>query len=498
MLRKTVKELSFHSFIYLLGGTAGVLASVLLLPIYTRFLSRTDYGILEIIDSMRFLLIHILMAGFVPAMAKFYKEADSEKTQREVIGTSFTFILCSVFFWAICFLLFNKSISQVLLGSSEFIVYINLGILMISLQPIMTTEYNYLTIRKQSKLYVSIKVSKLCFNIGLNIYFIVFLRLKAKGMLYGEAISGGILVIFLTTYLIRKNGLYFRLNLARRMAKFGLPMIPNMLSAVLMQRVDRYLIQKFVSLSDVGLYGIGYKFPYMLNFLILNSFSRIWSTSIMYEIAKQENYQRTYAKVTTYFMTLYVICQYILTVLAPTVLKVLAAPDYLEAWKVVQIVGLAYCVYALHYFFIVGAFIKSKTWYLPISYLISALINIVLNWYFLPRYGYMASAWNIVITYFVFSFLNFFIFRKIYPIPYEFRRLGILFGSGIFLVLLNNAFHLPNPILEFTKEIIFAAILPLILLFGPYFDQDEKESLGEELLKIHPKLASAYTRVALR
>jgi O-antigen/teichoic acid export membrane protein len=496
MLRKTIKELGTHSFIYLLGATAGALTSIVLLPIYTRFLSRSDYGILEIIDSARYLLIHILIAGFVPAMAKFYKEADTEKTQQEVIGTSSIFIFCSTSFWAICFFLFSKPIAQVLLGSTEFVGYVNLGILLIALEPILTTEYNYLNIRKQSKFFAVIKFSRLCVNIGLNIYFIVFLHFKAKGMLFGDSIASGILAIFLTTYLIQKNGLSFRLNLLGRMAKFGIPIVPNMLSAVLMQRADRYLIQKFTSLSDVGLYGIGYKFPAMLNFLILNSFSRIWSTAVMYEIAKQEHYQRTYAKVTTYFMTLYIICQYLVIVLAPTILKVLATPDYFEAWRIVQVVGLAYCVYALHYFFTVGAFIKSKTWYLPISYISSALINIGLNWYFLPRYGYMAGAWNIVITYFVFSFLNFFIFQKIYPIPFEFRRLGILFGSGIFLVLLSNALHMPNHMLEFAKEVIFAMIFPLILLFGPYFDRDEKDSLCEELHKIHPKLARAYARIA--
>lgn len=215
----------------------------------------------------------------------------------------------------------------------------------------------------------------------------------------------------------------------------------------------------------------------------------------MYEIAKQEDYQRIYAKVTTYFVTVYVVCQYILILMAPTVIKTLAAPEYHEAWIIVQIVGLGMSFYSFYSFFTTGAFIKSKTWYLPISTALATLINTSLNWYFLPKYGYIAAAWITVITYFAFSVMGFFLFRKVYPIPFEFHRLAFLFGAGIILVLINNALYVQNSVLECAKEIMFVAILPLILLFGPYLDHDEKESLQEELHKVHPKLAFLYNRI---
>jgi O-antigen/teichoic acid export membrane protein len=362
----------------------------------------------------------------------------------------------------------------------------------------LTTGENYLNIRKQSSFFLVASLIRLGLNIGANLYFIIVLRLGAKGMLYGEFVSTGIVGTVLLFYLIKQNDLSFRLHLLGRMLKFGLPFIPNMLSAVLVHRVDRYLLQKFTSLADVGIYGLGYKFPFMLNSLILDSFGRIWYASVMYDIAKQEHYRRTYAKITTYFVTVYVVCQYILAVMAPTVIKILAAPEYFEAWKVVQIVGLGLCCYAIYTFFVIGAYIKSKTWYLPISYLLSAFINIGLNWYFLPRYGYIAAAWNTVVTYSAFSLLNFLIFRKQYPIPFEFRRLGVLFGGAIGLVLLSNVLHLQQSLPECLKELIFSAILPGFLLFGKYLDQEEKVSLCEELQKIHPQLAGVYRKVTLQ
>jgi O-antigen/teichoic acid export membrane protein len=499
MLRKAVKELGIHSFIYMLGGTANMLASIVLLPVYTRFLSAADYGILEIIDNIRGQFVVILVAGLVPAMAKFYKEADSEDGRKEVIGTSFGFIFSFSLIWLICLFLFDKPSALFLLGNVESVFYIDLGIVLLFIQAIFTTGNNYLNIRKKSQLFLVASLTKLCLNIGANLYLIVALRLGVKGMLLGELLSSGVIGTFVVAYLITQNGFHFRLRLLGRMLKFGLPFIPNMFGAALMHAADRSLLRPWwPSVSDIGIYGLGYRFPFMLNSLILGSFWRIWGASVMYEVAKQENSQRTYAKITTYFVTVYVVCQYMLVVMASTVIRILAAPEYFRAWIIVQIVGLGMCFYSLHQFFITGAFIKSKTWYLPIAYIFSALINISLNWYFLPKYGYIAAAWNSTITYLAFSVVGFFLFRRVYPIPFEFRRLAFLFGAGIVLVLISNALYIQNNILEGAKQMAFAALLPLILLFGPYLDQDERASLQEELQKVHPKLALLYTWVQAR
>ena len=499
MLRKTVKELGFHSFIYMLGGLVSSLASIILLPVYTRFLTTADYGILEIIDNMRGQLIVILLAGLVPAMAKFYKEADSEDAQKHVIATSFWFVFSLGLIWLICLFLFDEPSAHYLLGSVELVHYIDLGIILLFIQAIFTTGNSYLNIRKKSKLFLVTSLSKLCLNIGANLYFIVVLRLGAKGMLLGELISSGLMGTFVVVYLITQNGVHFRFRLLGRMLKFGLPFILNAFGAGLMHAADRSLLRpRWPSVSDIGIYGLGYRFPFMLNFLILGSFGRIWNASVMYDVAKQENAQRTYARITTYCVTVYVVCQYILVVIAPTVIRILAAPEYFQAWIIVQIVGFGTCFYSFHQFFITGAFIKSKTWYLPISYMISASINITLNWYFLPKYSYIGAAWSTVITYFVFSLVGFLLFRRVYPIPFEFRRLAFLFGAGIVLALISNALHIQNNILECVKQIVFAALLPLILLFGPYLDQDERKSLQEELHKVHPKVALLYIRIQTR
>lgn len=492
MLRKTIKELGFHSIIYMIGGVASSLASIVLLPVYTRYLTTEHYGILEIIDSVRSLLVIILLAGFIPAMAKFYKEAETPQQEKEVAGTTFWFVLCFSVLWAFILFAYNDLFAEKLFGNVEFVVFINLTIFLLLTQVLFTTGENFLNVRKRSMFFVLASLVKLGLNIIANLYFIVVLGLGVRGMLYGELLSMGIVGAFIIGYLIKESRLSFRFDILKKMFAFGLPFIPNLMSAALMHRADRYLLQRFCSLSDVGIYGIGYRFPFMLNFLLLQSFTRIWNASVMYDVAKHEDAPKTYAKIMTYFVTIYAVGQYMLVVMAPTIMKVLAAPEYFEAWKTFQIVGLGMVFYCLHNFFTIGAFIKDKTWYLPIAYMASAVINIALNWYLLPRYGYIAAAWNTAITYGIFSLLGYIVFRKIYPIPFEFKRLAYLLVLGICLTLINNSFSLQSIVLNGIKQFAFALLLPTILFIGPYLTQDEKQSLQKELHNIHPKLASLY------
>ncbi|GAK51413.1 polysaccharide biosynthesis protein [Candidatus Moduliflexus flocculans] len=497
MLRNTVKDLGKHSLIYLIGGIASVSASILLMPVYTRFLSKADYGIIEMIDTSRYLVIILLLAGFDPTMGKFYHSSPSADEKKAVVGTVFLFVLLSAIFWGGCLFSLNTFLSEQLLGRVAFVSFINLGIMLLVVQAIQTTGETYLNIRKKSLLFATLSLIKLTINILANLTFVVWLRIGPKGMLYGELLSSGIITIVLLSYLIRNNGLHFSTTLFRPMLLFSLPFIPNAFSAAIMHRADRYFVQQYGSLADVGLYGVGYRFPFILNSLILSSFGRVWYSASMYDIAKQEEAQRTHAKITTYFVTLYMMGQYLLAIFAPTIIRLLTAPDYFEAWKVMQIVAFACALYAIHPFFTSGAFLKNKTWVLPISHIIPAALNIGLNMLLLPRYGYIAAAWVTVITYFTYSFLNYLICRAFYPIKFEFGRLSWLFGGGIALVLLSDAVWFSHPVLEALKEFGFAAVFPLAIMFGKYLDADEKQSLSNELARVHPTIARFYRQYAL-
>ncbi len=493
-MRKILKELGSHSLTYLVGNIAISASSILLLPLYTRYLSKADYGILEILDSLNSVLLIVFTSGLGAAYGKFYSEAASDSEKKTLFGTSFWFVASFSTCCIAVLALFRPQLAHALLGSYELSGLITIGLIIMWSNPIYIVGTYYLNVNKMPKTFLVFSIAKLIVNILFNVFFIVHLSYGVKGMMLGELLSTGIVGIFMFALIVYKNGLPFEAALLRKSLVFGLPIVFSMLCAALMHRTDRYLLQKFTSLEAVGIYGLGYKLPFMLGSLLLTSFGRIWNSSAQFEIARQENWQKIFSRVTTYFFIVVVLCEFTLAILSTTILKVLTAPAYYAAAPVIQILAVGVTVYSLHNFFIVPALIKNKTWYLPISFLAAAVLTVALDYVLLPRFGYMAAAWVMVTAYAVFSATIYLTLNRFYSVPYEFGRMGSLFVIGIALILLNNATMLPGQTVEILKQMGLACVLPAFILFGPFLKEDELREAVAFSARFSPSLSRWYAR----
>jgi len=200
----------------------------------------------------------------------------------------------------------------------------------------------------------------------------------------------------------------------------------------------------------------------------------------MYEIAKQPDSRYQYAKITTYFMALFLFAQLSLSVFSVSVVKILADQKFFLAHQVIPLVSFGLCFHAFYTFFTVGAFIKSKTWLLILSYLPAAVVNIIGNIVFLPKYGYMAAAWVSIVTYFVFAVTAYLSCRGILNIPFEFKRLTFLFLVPCAIYLISSYFNFENLLLEIFKGAAFIMLFVGLLVFGGWFTKGEKEFLKDK------------------
>src|SRR5690606_5140651 len=261
------------------------------------------------------------------------------------------------------------------------------------------------------------------------------------------------------------------------------------------QRVDRYLLEMFTSLSAVGIYGIGYKLPFMMGSLLMASFGRIFGTSAQYEIARQEGSARIFSKIATYFFIVLAIAEFSLGIMSTTVLRILTVPAYYPAAHVIQILAAGVCIYSLHSFFLVAAVIKNKTWHLPFSYFIAAATAVLLNYLLLPRFGYIAAAWVMCVSYTVFSTTLYFTLNRFYPIPFEFRRMGLLFLAGVGAMLAGNAVTFSGFLPELAKQAVLLCVLPGIVLFTSFLKREETQEIVDALRRYLPSVAAWYARV---
>jgi len=496
MLRDTLKSIGKHSAVYAVGWMASSLVSLLMLPVYTRFLSTSDYGVLSLIDQSMTIVRILLMAGIGSAIAKFYHDASDNRQRRSVVATAFWMVLVSTGVWAGLCLWLAPWLSQIVLGSADYTSCFHVAVAVIACEGVLSVFLASLTAANRSRVFVVYSLVRLITGVTANVLFIVVLRYGVMGMLLGNLVSSGLASVAGVAQLVRENGLAFDTAKAWRMLLFGLPLIPASVAAAVMHNASQYLLRYFTDLHQVGIFALGFKLPFMLNALVLGTFAIVWNNATIYEVAKQPDAKRLFARITLYFMLVYAVCQFALAALAVPLTHLIAAPEYFQAYAVIPVVAFGCVFYAMHMFVSVGAYIREKTWLLPTVYVTCAVFNVAANWFVIPRFGFMGAAWVTVATYAMFSVLGYFVYRLVYSIPFPVVKLAAL--VLIFAVLgLSVTGLLPLGVwIQVPAGLVAIALMLAAGTFGLLTASERREAYDLALSLAESRLGIRFRRAA--
>ncbi len=483
-IKTLFKESSLYSLSWLAGGFSGIA----LLPVYTRYIDPTGYGTIQMVEYVTNVLKIALLSGQIPAIYRFWSEADDHKGRSQVIGTGFTYVATTGIVVCLLLLLFQQPISTLLLGPEVDLIYLQLGTGILFAEALLMVPIAYFAASQQPYWYVGYSLSRLAFSIAVNLYMLIGLELGAVGMLAGNLVSSALFVVLMSGHMIVKQGLSPTRALLGPMLRFGMPMVLAVVASALMQNSDRYFLRVYRGLDAVGIYSLGYKLPFFLCSTVMSAVSTAWGSHMIYTVAKDDDASRQIGQVATYYFTVILFLMFAMAVVSPTVLDLLADEQYADARRVAPIVCLGLVFYAFHSFVTSGAYILKRTVLLPIGYLAGLLVSVVLNWMVVPTYGYMGAAWVTSFTYFTFVTVNFVICQSIYPVHFEWSRLGK--GAGLALALFG--LYALTPALpgywDLLRQTAIILLMPALLLMSGFLSPNERTLLRDQARKWRLKL----------
>jgi len=426
------KSLFQQSFVYGLGQMAMKAVGFLLLPIYTRYLTPADYGVLELLGMVGAVLGLISGLGLPSAFFfGYFKLTATEEEKRRLTGTT-------------CLLLGSSALlgAGLLAGAAPWLgaaihlppeqrwllwliaggnVAASLGMLPLSLY------------RAQEKpvQYVALSVGQGILGLLLTILLVVGWRRGAAGVLGGQIVATAAAAT-MGLSLIRKHlHWHFSWDHARRLLAFGLPLVPQGLAGTILEGSDRYLLARAVSLHDIGLYGMGYKFAMLVQLLLVGPFTVAWPV-FFWKVFREEGPEgakRIYADCPVYVGGILLAASLGLILFSPHVIRLMTAPPFHEAWRFVGPLCLSYVCNGVFWTFFVGLNVTERTRWLPLIFGAGAAANVGLNLWWIPHYGTLGSAWATVAAYAVIMAVSYAIAQQVYPVPYPLYRLAALFGS---------------------------------------------------------------------
>jgi O-antigen/teichoic acid export membrane protein len=408
-----------------------------MIPIYTRFLSPRDYGVLELLDLTINLVTILIGCGIANAMFRYYYYYLDTEEENEIISTGFILIIIIFSFSFFVLVKFASEISLLIFASSEYKNYLTLMFSIMLLSAGLEIPMAYLRIQHQSIKFIMVSLARLIMMLSLNVYFLVFLGLGISGILYSTLITTLISVGYLTFITFRDVGFVFSSTKATQLLKYGYPIIFSGLTAFVIRFSDRYFLQLFRGLDEVGIYSLGFKFGFLLTALVITPIDSIWSAQ-KFQIAKQINAKQIFSKIFTLFNLLMILFGGLICVLIKDILLIVCPVAYWGAYQVVPYMVISNILYGWFLFTSLGIHLKYKTKYFGSIGIFVLILDILMNYFLVPLLGMFGAALTISIAFLIrFSFIYYFSIR-LYPINYEWNRiLAYLILISIFIFLLS-------------------------------------------------------------
>lgn len=468
-IRAPIRKITKQSLIYGVGNVANKFVAILLIPVITRYLSIEDVGFVAIIEMVDILLISVFMLGMGNAVMRLLP-GKSQSEQAEVISTIFWGRLLVDFALVTVFILLSTNLAY-WIGFPER--YIPLAPWMI-VNAVVTVIGRYLlTIWRyyqQAQRFILLSLVQFGGALLLSIYFIMVLGSGAEGIVYARLIVYGLSAIITAGYMMIVFPSIPSRKIFRQASRFAYPLIPMAFVAPFLTTSDRYFLNQFVSLDQIGIYSIGYKFGMLLNILLVTPLKMAW-IPMMFKMGLAKQSKAYYRDIIFYYTVIAAAIWVIITLLREEFIAVIATSDYLPGARYIPFIAAAYLINGYRHFFIAGSALKDKTIWLGVVSLIGIGCNIGLNYILIKLWGVWGATTSTLLSYLLLVILIYYVSHLQEPISWGWKRILTVFGwTSIFLVAIKQILpHLPGSSLiwDFLGMIIFILSLKLLGLLGP-------------------------------
>jgi O-antigen/teichoic acid export membrane protein len=459
VLARQLARLARHSVIYGLGAVVSRLIGVFLLPIYSRYLPhpRRDLGAIETLLALSVVLVTFLRLGIATAFFRFYFDAEDDRGRVRVVRTSFWFTMTTATAGLVAGMLLARPISNLFFASDARTNLVRAAFVILWAQMNYEQLTSLFRVEERSVSYVAATLANVILTVVATVLLVAVWHKGATGVLVGN-FAGTLIVYFvLLAYRRYQLGLEFDRELFRQMQRFGMPFVPSGVALWLIDFSDRFFLVKLKGAAEVGLYSIGVRVSTAILMLMI-ALRTAWP-AFAYSIKDDDEAKRTYGFVLTYVV--YVGCwlSLALALLSPWLVRLLTVPTLYPGSRVVSLLvfgGTAYIAYTV---MAIGLGRARRTQFNWVVTGLAAVVNVGLNIALIPPYGMMGAAVSTLVAYTV-MFLGMAVYaQRVYPVPYQWRRLVLAVGAAVGLTVLGKALHVP-----LAGAVALSAVYPLILL----------------------------------
>jgi O-antigen/teichoic acid export membrane protein len=436
-----IKQLAGQTIWYGASSIAARFLSYLLTPYLTGVLGTASYGEMSLVYALIPFLNILFTYGLETA---FFRYAKDEAAQRDVYNTATVSLIISTLLFTAILLLFNNQLAA-LIGLSEHPEYLTWSAFIIAFDALATLSFAKLRFDGRPIKFATIRIAGILINIAF-VYFFLSICPKIQqeepnsfiGAFYDKDLAVGYIILAnliqaVSTFLLLSKEFFsfrwrFNAKLWKEIILYSSPLLLAGFAGMINETFDRIMLRWWSSAPteeaasvEVGIYAACYKLSILIT-LFIQAF-RMGAEPFFFKQAQGQQPQRTYARVMKFFVI--TICfMFLVVALFLDVWKYFIRNKAMwEGLRVVPILLLANMFLGIYYNLSIWYKLSNKTIAGAWITLIGAAVTLLINFLFIPSFGYMACAWATFFCYGSMMVISYTWGQKHYPVPYAWKKL---------------------------------------------------------------------------
>jgi O-antigen/teichoic acid export membrane protein len=461
-VRGYLKRLLRSLAAYQIADLVSKFIAVLLLPVYTRYISPAGYGVVELLGNGVIFVSILVRFGIIEAFLRFHF-ADADQERRAALARrAVTFLLVATTLAAAVLAAVAAPLSKLILGHEDVTTFL---IAVLGLWAFTNLELAYALLRVDERVraYAVASLVNVTLTIGASVVLVVGRHQGARGLLLGNYGASTLVLIGLWWSMCHRLLRGRRLAAERlgQLLRFGLPTVPAEASVYALSIVDRYYVYHDRSPRLAGLYSIAVKLAGAVAFIV-RAFMYAWPP-LAYSVTDDTEAARLYGLITTYYTVLSGWVVVGLTLLGRWVLRLLTTPAYYGAYRALPWLALGWAMYGLWVvFLVIAGRAKVTTRNFPAA-LAGLAANVLLLVLLVPPLGIAGAGVALCGAYLAMLTLMHLLTRRAFSVAFEWRRLAQVVLSMGAIAVVGDLFLPAHGTVGFlTRAAALAAIPPFL------------------------------------
>lgn len=421
-------------------------------PIFANLLTLDDYGVTTIIGTWISIITIIGGLGINGTLGTAKSNLDDNEYKEYTTSVLFLSLISFLVLFLLS-ILFNNFFEKII-GLSSDIIFL------IIIQSFFGYVINFVSsiyiFDKSNFKYLFLSCITTILNVAISVYFVVSMTSdRYMGKLYGGTISSIVVGIVLLAIYLKKGSKFISIKYWKFCLPIAIPLIFHSLSHLVLNQADRIMLQKMTNDAVVGLYGFTYNIGSIIH-IIMTALNSAW-IAWYFEAVKNSKKDEIKNKVKNY-MVLFTIFTMLFILGSPELIKILAPEKYWQGISLIPLITVGYYFVFLYTFGVNYEFHKKKTVLIATGTVLAGIVNIVLNYIFIPYLGAEGSALATLISYimlFVFHEIIVRIVLKYEEFPFKYYNWSI-FAIAICCVI----FYI------FINSLLIRAIVALVVIIS--------------------------------